>query len=120
MRLGVKLLDRRTLLIGLAGSNVAASAGAQQSGHAHHGGMYESLKQPGRVGLPTEAAIQHVTESPARKAINPGKWTAKASLPIPRSEMAWATVKDGQMHLLGGRYGRYVGPRAGNGRQRAT
>lgn len=95
-------LDRRTVLAGLAGTAVAGPALAQQKGHEHHGGMYESLKQPGRVGIPPESATQHVTDSPARKAPNQGKWVAKAPLPIPRSEMAWATVRDGHMHLLGG------------------
>ena len=95
-------LDRRAVLVGLAGTAVAGPALAQQKGHEHHGGMYESLKQPGRVGIPPESATQHVTDSPARKAANPGKWVTRAPLPIPRSEMAWATVRDGRMHLLGG------------------
>lgn len=95
-------VDRRSLLLGLSAAALTSTANAQQPGHAHHGGMYESLKEPGRIGIPTEAATQHVTESPAKRANSPGIWKSKAPLPIPRSEMAWATVRDGRMHLLGG------------------
>lgn len=94
-------IERRVFLAGAVATAVSP-AGAQTSGHAHHGGHYESLRQPGLVGLPPEADQQRVTESPAPKAATPGRWVARAALPIPRSEMAWATVKSGRMHLLGG------------------
>jgi N-acetylneuraminic acid mutarotase len=99
------LLQRRRLLAG-AGSFFAlpavSRALAQQTGHAHHGGLYESLQQPGRIGLPDAAAIQHVLDSPAPKAANQGRWEARAPLPLPRSEMAWAVAHAGKMHLVGG------------------
>lgn len=96
------MIDRRAVLLGAA-SLVPAGAGlAQAPGHEHHGPMFESLRQPGRVEIPPLAASQHVFESPAPRAAIPGRWLAKAPLPLPRSEMAWATVRDGRMHLLGG------------------
>jgi len=44
---------------------------------------------------------QRVTESPA-PAGPPGRWVARADMPIPRSEMAWATAWAGRMHVVGG------------------
>jgi N-acetylneuraminic acid mutarotase len=79
-----------------------SQARAQQSGHAHHGGLYESLQKPGRIDIPETAATQHVFDSPAPKAANPGRWVAKAPLPLPRSEMAWAVAHADRMHLVGG------------------
>jgi N-acetylneuraminic acid mutarotase len=46
--------------------------------------------------------MQHVFDSPAPRAANPGRWIARAPLPLPRSEMAWATVLDNKMHMIGG------------------
>jgi hypothetical protein len=73
-----------------------------QSGHGHHEDLYERLQQPGRIGKPEVASIQNVFDSPAAKAANPGRWMNKAPLPLPRSEMAWATEHAGRMHLVGG------------------
>jgi N-acetylneuraminic acid mutarotase len=99
-------LDRRHFLAGSAtlalAAGVVARAQAQSGGHEHHGGLYERLDQPGRVGLPESAASQHVTESPAPRAANPGRWISCAPLPLPRSEMAWATAHADRMHLVGG------------------
>lgn len=93
-------IDRRTVLIGGAAGLVAGPAFAQD--HAHHGGLYERLQQPGRVGLPELATTQHVFDSPAPKVAVPGRWMPRAALPLPRSEMAWATAHAGKMHLVGG------------------
>ena len=105
----MSLVDRRNLLLG-GGAAALAAAGAARalaqsgtmSGHEHHGGLYESLQKPGRIGLPEVAATQHVIDSPAPKAANPGRWMTKAPLPLPRSEMAWATAHADKMHLVGG------------------
>lgn len=94
-------INRRRFLIGSAGA-LLASSGFAQTDHAHHGDAYESLRKPGRMGLPQVAATQHVFDSPARKAAVPGRWLARAQLPLPRSEMAWAVEMNGKMHLLGG------------------
>src|SRR5262245_5271510 len=76
-----------------------ASAFAQSS-HEDHGSLYERLQQPGRIDKPEVAAAQNVFDSPAPKATNPGRWMAKAPLPLPRSEMAWATECMGRLHLV--------------------
>jgi N-acetylneuraminic acid mutarotase len=93
-------LDRRTFLAG-SSALVTTPTFAQQAGH-EHGGLYESLQRPGRIGLPEIAATQHVFDSPAPKAANPGRWIVKAPLPLPRSEMAWAVAHKERMHMLGG------------------
>lgn len=94
-------IDRRRFLLGSAGAILAASSFAQMD-HGHHEGQYESLRKPGRIGLPEIAATQHVFDSPAPKAANQGRWVTRAALPLPRSEMAWAVAHAGRMHLLGG------------------
>lgn len=94
-------LVRRRLVFGGAGALLLPGSWAQ-TGHGHHGGQYESLSQPGRIGLPELAATQHVFDSPAPRAARAGRWLAKAALPLPRSEMAWATEYAGRMHLVGG------------------
>jgi N-acetylneuraminic acid mutarotase len=48
-----------------------------------------------------EQEAQRATDSPA-PAGAPGRWVARAALPIPRSEMAWATATQGRMHVVGG------------------
>jgi N-acetylneuraminic acid mutarotase len=64
--------------------------------------LYEQLRQPGRMDKPDLAALQNVFDSPAPNAANPGRWAARAPLPLPRSEMAWATAHAGRMHVVGG------------------
>jgi N-acetylneuraminic acid mutarotase len=73
-----------------------------QSDHNQHGGGYERLKEPGAIARPPLADQQAVVDSPAPKASNPGRWIQRAALPLPRSEMAWATVLADRMHLVGG------------------
>ena len=94
-------IDRRRFLLGSAGA-VFASTVMAQSDHSMHGGQYEGLAKPGRIGLPEIAATQHVFDSPAPKAASQGRWVKRADLPLPRSEMAWATAYANQMHLVGG------------------
>ena len=94
-------LSRRSLLAGL-GAGVVAAPVLAQNPHAHHAGQFERLNQPGRIDTP-ELHFQHaVTDSPAPKAAQMGKWTPRAPLPIPRTEMAWAVEYRGRMHLVGG------------------
>jgi N-acetylneuraminic acid mutarotase len=94
-------LNRRHLLTAGAAA-LAAPAFAQQPGHEHHGPHYERLSQPGRIPKPELAATQNVFDSPVPKAADPGRWSAKAPLPMPRSEMAWATAHEGRLHIVGG------------------
>jgi hypothetical protein len=94
-------LDRRHLLAG----GVALAAGpafAQGNAHPHHAGQFERLNQPGRVDLPDTHHAQAVFDSPAPRAARQGAWRVLAPLPIPRTEMAWATEFRGRVHLVGG------------------
>jgi N-acetylneuraminic acid mutarotase len=94
--------SRRTFLLA-AGATLAAPRARAQDDHDHHDGLlYESLQKPGRIGLPEAAATQHLFDSPAPKAATPGRWMPRAPMPVPRSEMAWATSHAGRMHLVGG------------------
>jgi len=58
-----------------------------------------------REGIPhhltSEEERQRVVSSPA-PAGPPGRWVSRAPLPIPRSEMAWATEWAGRLHVVGG------------------
>ena len=51
--------------------------------------------------LTPDQQAQRKTDSPA-PAGPPGSWAARAALPLPRSEMAWATATAGRMHVVGG------------------
>ncbi|HEY8358430.1 MAG TPA: kelch repeat-containing protein [Ramlibacter sp.] len=96
-------LRRRSLLLAAPAALVGCAQPAmQQHPHAHHGGMYERLAAPGRIDRPELAAQQNVFDSPAPKAARMGRWSARAPLPLPRSEMAWAVAMDGRMHVVGG------------------
>lgn len=95
-------IARREFLSLAAAALAAGPAIAQQPGHEHHGGAYERLNQPGRIPRPALAATQNVFDSPAPKAAEPGRWIERAVLPMPRSEMAWATASAGRMHIVGG------------------
>ncbi|MEL3890048.1 kelch repeat-containing protein [Ferrovibrio sp. MS7] len=98
------MIKRRNLLAGLGAAAFAmpALAGRAWAQHAGHGPMFERLDRPGRIPVPEVAQEQRVTDSPAPKAANPGRWVERAPLPLPRSEMAWATVLENKMHIVGG------------------
>ena len=81
---------------------VPAALALGRAGYGHDGGLYESVRQPRRIDRPALAATQHVFDSPAPRAANPGRWMRKAPLLVPRSEMAWAAGHAGRMHLPGG------------------
>lgn len=95
-------IARRTLLLAAPAALAGCAQPQQQHPHAAHGGLYERLNAAGRIERPEEAAIQNVFDSPAPRAVRPGRWTARAPLPLPRSEMAWAVAMGGRMHLVGG------------------
>jgi N-acetylneuraminic acid mutarotase len=64
---------------------------------------YARLREGGAMTdhlMPGEDA-QRVADSPA-PAGPPGRWEKRASLPLPRSEMAWATAWAGRIHIVGG------------------
>ncbi|CAN5768830.1 kelch repeat-containing protein [soil metagenome] len=105
---------RRRLLASLALPFAASTRGQSNQhgpGHGQHGATLPaaaSASQPyARLqgGVPhhltPEQESQRVIDSPA-PAGPQGRWTSRAALPIPRSEMAWATVARGRMHVVGG------------------
>jgi N-acetylneuraminic acid mutarotase len=93
------MITRRSFAAGAALS-LATPALAQ---HAGHDPLYSGLRDPKLTDVPHETvALQRVYDSPAPKAESPGRWMARAPLPLPRSEMAWATALDGKMHMIGG------------------
>lgn len=91
----------------LAGAALAAGAGRALAQHAPLLGAAPSPEPFARLqgGMPhhltPDQEAQRVTDSPA-PAGAPGRWTPRAALPIPRSEMAWATAAAGRMHVVGG------------------
>lgn len=103
-------MNRRLFLGAGAGAVLASSpARAQHAGHgpalrpappsAHR---FHNLTQGGAPHhITPEQEAQRVFASPA-PAGPPGRWTGRADMPIPRSEMAWATVWAGRMHVVGG------------------
>jgi N-acetylneuraminic acid mutarotase len=74
-----------------------------QAGHPGHESPYAHLWDP-KITEPPPGAMEAVrfTYSPAPAAAKMGRWEARANLPIPRSEMAWATACRGKMHIIGG------------------
>jgi N-acetylneuraminic acid mutarotase len=102
-------MDRRSFVLGGAALLTGAAAA-----HAQHAGHHPTLpaapsstepyaKLQGGVPhhMTPEQEAQRVTDSPAPKG-SPGKWQSRAALPLPRSEMAWATAWADRMHIVGG------------------
>ena len=102
-------MDRRTVLTGLAATAMGGSALAQHAGHppslkeaAPSPAPYSKLGGGGFVHhLEPSQESQRVFDSPAPKG-PAGRWIVRAPLPLPRSEMAWATAWAGRMHIVGG------------------
>lgn len=112
-------VSRRSILIAGGSAVLAAEAGTQaiaQRGRegmdtmptpeqmqvVQRGGLYANLHDPNITELPPDAFEQRFTFSPAPKADPAGVWSAAAPLPVPRSEMAWATAENDRMHVIGG------------------
>lgn len=97
-------VSRRTALTGLAAGAIAApallrAAAAQQAqGDAPR---FSTLKGEHVHELSPHQTGMWQMASPA-PAGAPGRWEPRASLPLPRSEMAWATAMAGRLHLVGG------------------
>src|SRR4029453_1115010 len=118
---GLPRLNRRAFVAAAAGAAICAPALAQHSGHGTQPGTalpeaasaadpFARLQGGTPHHLTTEQMAQRKVESPAPKGPQ-GHWTPKAALPLPRSEMAWATAWAGRMHIVGG-YGEGGGHRA--------
>jgi N-acetylneuraminic acid mutarotase len=102
-------MDRRHF-IALAGLTVLGGSRASAQHAGHHAPLPEAAPSPDpyarlQGGVPhhltPEQEAQRVTGSPA-PAGPQGRWVTRAALPIPRSEMAWATVLNDRMHIVGG------------------
>jgi hypothetical protein len=106
-------MNRRRLLAAAAAMLAAPALARAQSQHGMHHGpalrpatpspdRFHNLFQGGAPHHLTPAQeAQRVYDSPA-PAGPPGRWVARADMPIPRSEMAWATAWAGRMHVVGG------------------
>jgi N-acetylneuraminic acid mutarotase len=104
-------MHRRTFLLGAASAAaLAAKSAAAQQHPQHHAGPPPASPSPEpyaklQGGVPhhmtAEQEAQRVTDSPAPPG-PAGRWAARAALPLPRSEMAWATSWDGKMYIVGG------------------
>ena len=105
-------LNRRAFVAAAAGAAVCTPALAQHAGHGAPSGSALPEAKPSsdpfvrlQGGTPhhltTEQIAQRKVDSPAPKGPQ-GRWTPKAALPLPRSEMAWATAWAGRMHIVGG------------------
>lgn len=100
-------MDRRTFITGA--SSLALGATAARAQHQHAPLPQASPSPEPFTGLRTNAPhhispdeqAQRVTESPAPQDA-PGRWVTRAALPLPRSEMAWATEWAGRAHIVGG------------------
>ena len=98
------MISRRSFVSGL-GIAAASPALAQQAfaQHAGHDPVYSNLTDPNVKTAPLDTMkLQQVFDSPAPKAAQQGRWVSKAALPLPRSEMAWATTLNDRMHVVGG------------------
>jgi N-acetylneuraminic acid mutarotase len=97
-------MRRRVFVTALAAVVAPALQRVARAQQPHHGipsDQMAPLKGSGPVVLSPEQLAQRVTASPA-PAGPPGAWTSRAPLPMPRSEMAWATAWAGKMHVVGG------------------
>ena len=102
-------MDRRGFLTaGAAALLSARGASAQHAGHtpalpeaAPAAEPFARLQGGVPHHLTPDQEAQRVTDSPAPKG-PPGRWMARAAMPIPRSEMAWATTLQDRLHVVGG------------------
>ncbi|HEX2542779.1 MAG TPA: galactose oxidase [Caldimonas sp.] len=101
-------MQRRHLLLGAAGAALCLDRASAQAPAAP--ALPEAKPSPDpyhrlQGGVPHhltgEQEAQRVVTSPAPKGA-PGRWRPRAAMPIPRSEMAWATAAAGRMHVVGG------------------
>ena len=101
-------MHRRHLVLAAA-ALAAGATRAQPHTSAHHTlpvvpstpDPYAKLQGGVPHHMTPEQESQRVTDSTAPAGPS-GRWVARAALPIPRSEMAWATAAVGCMHVPGG------------------
>ncbi len=100
-------MQRRRLLCASMGALLVGAARAQQPVPPalpvapSSPNPYARLQGGAPHHLTPEQEAQRVIDSPAPPGPS-GRWIARAALPLPRSEMAWATAAAGRMHIVGG------------------
>lgn len=106
-------LARRHVLAAASGLLLSPLGRAQDhaSHHGHHGPALPAAAPAAdpfarlQGGVPhhltADQTAQRSVASPA-PAGTPGRWVTRASLPIARSEMAWAAEWAGRLHVIGG------------------
>lgn len=105
-------IDRRhflTAVVAGCGVGLHGLASQAQTGHAHpplpeaksSADPYARLQGGTPHHLTADQESQRSFDSPAPKGPL-GRWIGRAALPIPRSEMAWATELGGRLHVIGG------------------
>jgi N-acetylneuraminic acid mutarotase len=97
--------NRRAVLgaLALAAAGVKAQAPASLPPARSSSAPFARLREGGAMTdhlMPDEEA-ERVTDSTAPPG-PPGRWTQRAPLPLPRSEMAWAAAWAGRLHVIGG------------------
>jgi N-acetylneuraminic acid mutarotase len=75
---------------------------AEEMQSVQRAGLYVSLRDPKVATLPMDVFAQRSYYTPAPPATSQGRWTEAPLLPLPRSEMAWATEWNDRMHIVGG------------------
>jgi hypothetical protein len=102
-------VNRRDLLV--AGAALLAGPAIAQTAHQPGPALRPAAPSPDRFqNLFQGGAPHHITpEQEAHRVFDspappgpPGRWVARADMPLPRSEMAWATAWQGRMHVVGG------------------
>ena len=103
-------MHRRSLLAGAALLVPTAATAQGTQPHAQVPALRPAAPSPDAFqrlqgGVPhhlsPEQEAQRSFTSPAPPG-SPGRWIPRAAMPIPRSEMAWATEWAGRMHVVGG------------------
>ena len=104
-------MQRRQLLLSAAGATLAGCAASPgrtpAAGPPALPAAPSSAEPYARLqgGVPhhltPDQEAQRKTDSPAPQGPS-GRWAPRAALPLPRSEMAWATAAAGRMHVVGG------------------
>ena len=96
---------RRRIMLGAAAGLIGGS-GLARAQQPHHGAPIPSdrmapLRGDGPVALSPAQYAQRFVDSTA-PAGPAGRWVERATLPIPRTEMAWAAESGGKLHVIGG------------------
>ena len=106
-------LARRHVLAAASGLLLSplARAQAHHGHHGHHGPALPSAAPAADPFARLQGGVPHhlTADQTAQRSVAssapagaPGRWVTRASLPIARSEMAWAAEWAGRLHVIGG------------------